>query len=300
MAVGIDINTIKKAMPSSSRQSAAEKVGNFILKNTLTLANQSVPKIENLLTQFSADSCPSEEELNKIYVTRENIIEDANNLSKKLDKFTKTLTGINKFLTVSLRIVKGLRGSKSALQIASTALAIVPFSFPPVNKAIGLANTIAGTLDDVVTIITFNSLGESKLIKKKTALDNAAVPLALSNQYIKQFVDKISQLDSNIQKCSSVGGGASSLILSPVDPQFILISKIEELDEQSPNDTSYQGFTIEIETVPFSPTVDRKRAIGLNNSGIKLIETPLSFASKDQVLINQLKFIIDRDNLKAY
>jgi len=66
------------------------------------------------------------------------------------------------------------------------------------------------------------------------------------------------------------------------------------------NSGSYNGFVIKIEEVPFSPTVTRRKAVAFNQSGIALLETPLSFTTNDQTLINELKLIIDRDNLRAY
>ena len=62
----------------------------------------------------------------------------------------------------------------------------------------------------------------------------------------------------------------------------------------------YKGFRLEIEEKPYTDTVSQNRAIGLNQSGVVLIATNYSFASDTNVLINELKFIIDRDNLKAY
>jgi hypothetical protein len=46
--------------------------------------------------------------------------------------------------------------------------------------------------------------------------------------------------------------------------------------------------------------VKQRRAVGQNYQGINLISTPYSFTTNTQTLINELKLIIDRDNLKAY
>jgi hypothetical protein len=72
------------------------------------------------------------------------------------------------------------------------------------------------------------------------------------------------------------------------------------IQDQINNETPiYQGFNLEIIEEPFSSTVNRKKAVAKNSSGIILLETPPSFTSSPSILIEQLKLIIDSSNLKA-
>ena len=103
-------------------------------------------------------------------------------------------------------------------------------------------------------------------------------------------------LDSKIIECSN----QLNPVLTPISKNIedIVLSQTQSIKTQ--NQSTYNGFIIEIEEVPYTPTVNRRRAIGKNVEGIILIQTELSFTTNDQTLINELKLIIDRDNLKAY
>ena len=117
--------------------------------------------------------------------------------------------------------------------------------------------------------------------------------------YVNEFIIKLNSLDDKIKECSS-SKSLETPALEPPSKELIEISQAQQQAEKSPNLSTYQGFIFEIEEVPFSPTVNRKRALGKNQDGITLIQTELSFTPSDKVLIDELKFIIDRDNLKAY
>jgi len=121
---------------------------------------------------------------------------------------------------------------------------------------------------------------------------NTAVPTAVVTSIINKIVNALGQLDALILLCSpnSTLDNISDTIIQTANNQ----------NQADVNDGSYKGFTFQIEEVPFSPTVTRKRALALNQSGITLLQTELSFTANNQTLIDELKLIIDRDDLKAF
>ena len=74
---------------------------------------------------------------------------------------------------------------------------------------------------------------------------------------------------------------------------------IKELETAGSGDT-YKGFTFEIKEDPTNVSKYTKRfAQALNRQKIPVLKSESSFASNPQVLIDQLKFIIDTQDLKA-
>ena len=104
----------------------------------------------------------------------------------------------------------------------------------------------------------------------------------------------MNSIDSILKRC------APNSTLTSTNEGLVQISQQQNQAETTINQELYNGFAIRIEEIPFSPTVTRRRAIGINQSGISLIQTELSFTTNPEILINELKLIIDRDNLKAY
>lgn len=295
MAVGIDTEAIKNATPEDAKAKGIEKFGKLILNAGLKFANQITPRvIKEIESRFPEGECPPKEEVEKALALRDNIVDQANKISSSLDSFSKIVLGVSNFVTITLAIVKGIKTAKSILSSISTGLSVFPIPNPFVNQVLGALNSVVGILDEIAQNTTFDTLGKQRLVPLKAGLDGAAISISLANTYITDFVDQISKLDANITKCDP------SAILTPLDPQLLLTAELQKQASFSSNQVGYKGFIIEIEEVPFSPTVNRKKAVGLNQDQIKLIETPLSFATNDNILKEELKFIIDRDNLKAY
>lgn len=294
MAVGIDINQIKNATSEEAKAKGIQKFTTLILNTGLKFANQITPRIvKEIENVFPEGECPPEEDVQKALTLRNNVVDQANRISERLDDFSKVVLGVSKFLSVLTVLIKGVNTAKSILSLVATGLSSVPIPNPVVNKIVSTLNTVVGTLDTVQQNIIFDSLGNQRIPPIKAGIDGASLSLSLANSYIEDFVNQLMELDNKISGCDE------SALFPPLDPQLILAAEFSKKSRESINETAYNGFNIEVEEVPFSPTVNRRKAVGINPDGIKLIETPLSFATNNQILINELKFIIDRDNLKA-
>jgi hypothetical protein len=56
---------------------------------------------------------------------------------------------------------------------------------------------------------------------------------------------------------------------------------------------------MDIETENTTNPLKRKRALAKNNQGVSLLQGEWSFSSIDQILIDELVFYIQQNNLKA-
>ena len=283
MALGIDITTIQNATPDNLKRQGVDKLSSVLIKKGEEIKIQIEPKLTQEI-QNAKDSqlCINTDKLNKLVQTRNNIVSKLNGISRFLDQTSLAFTGIATLFELLVL-------AKSILDVTTLA-SYVALGFAPVVP--GAAITTIGTIQNASDKITYNTLGASRLEKVQNIIGGAAIAIAVLSVTIKNTILLLNQLDIELLKCSNV-------TLTPVDQNLINISNqaIEATD--SPNEALYNGFVIQIETVPFTDTVNRYRAIGLNSDNIKLIETPLSFTTNQQTLIDELKFIIDRDNLKA-
>jgi hypothetical protein len=278
---GIDITSIQNAI--SDPKSALVKLSLLLIKKTSDNENLIKLPLENLLKQIPTDgTCPDPQTLQNIIDKRNNIVEFLNKFSTFLDTVIFTYTGVSVAFDVALSTITGLKLTKTT---ASGGVKILP-------TAPGFVTALLSDLGDLTDNLTYNSLGESKLVKRKQDLDTLAIALNIVSSFVKNVVTTLNSLDVALSLCLQ-----PNQTLNPVSDN---LQKILTDNQQSVDDSTYQGFIFKIEEVPFSSTVTRRKAVAFNQSGIPLIETPLSFTTNSQTLINELKLIIDRDNLKAY
>ncbi len=284
----IEENIINNSTVGALKQSGIYLIIGLITKQAMIFADRIVPSLEKQLIKFDK-GCPTPEEIANVISVRNNVLGQANTISNILKGFKITL-GLAKFgIDTLIKLIIALKIAKTGISLGSKFVPTIP----------GAIVSSLSDLDDLITNKTFDKFGNSKIAPTKFAIDGFSVPVALMSFYVNDFIKKLESLDDKIQTCSPPNT-IDVTTLPPPSPELIEISQVEQQAEESPNLSTYQGFILEIEKVPYSPTVDRIRAVGKNQDGIVLIQTELSFTQVEQIMINELKFVIDRDNLKAY
>jgi hypothetical protein len=282
----VDLKIFENSLPDSLKSTGSEKLGQIILEKGIQINDLIQPQLIKLLSGLTTPDglCLPEVQLNLLIAQRNNIVDNLNQIEKYLNITTQILGITSTTLNTLITTVKTIRGLKPAAIAAISAATPLPGPFA----------SLVLQANEVLDNLKFDALGNSKLNKLKIIIDNTTTPIALTSQFISQAITTLGLIDIIIKKCSP------NSILSSISQDLINITETQLKASQTPNNITYQGFIIEIQEVPFSPTVNRKKAVGKNAQDIPLIETELSFTTNNQILINELKLIIDRDNLKAY
>lgn len=278
----IEENIINNSTPEELKKEGTQILVDLLTKQSLIFANRMIPALEKEIVKFE-EGCPTKEELNKAITLRNNVAQQANNIASVLKSITFATNLTKLGINTLLNLIKALKTAKITVSLASKFIPVIP----------GSVTSALSDLDDLITNKTFDIEGNSKITPVKSAVNSISVPIALMSFYIENFIRVISSLDENIEKCQP------NLQLTPISEELVEIGLTQQQAQESPNLSTYQGFIFEIEEVPFSPTVNRRRALGKNSDGITLIQTELSFTTSEQVLIDELKLKIDRDNLRA-
>jgi len=300
-----DIEGINNAVAEDQKPKGLQKLGSLVLKQSQKLSKFVIPLAFNLIKEYGVDKLENalEEEsgnidelkeqlkeefcnvqLPRIIEQRNNAVDYLNNTGKILDALTLSVDFGASFAKILEDLIKILRGASFTINQAAKAIPLIPGA---VVSAVNDLNTIADT-------ITFKPDGTPNIPPLKITAAQVSPAFATVQNTIVRCVDLLDRLDILITLCNPNAN------LTGISDSINNIYENELVAKASENDGTYKGFILEIESRPFTDTVNQNRAVGKNRSGIIMISTEYSFALNPQVLIDELKFIIDRDDLKAY
>lgn len=228
------------------------------------------------------NACLISVELQKMLAIRNQLINRLNLVASTTMSLAKTL----KPLTTSLNAAqKGLKIASGARKVISIGATFIPSPPGTPGFVVSAINNLKNLEEFLFPII---SLGLGNISSIEKALD-----------YISKVFNKLISLLKSIDNYL-IGCGVAAESLTPLNEDAKTLNDMQtKIQTEETNLNLYKGFVLEVVQEPFSPTVNRRKAIAKNKDNIILLQTPLSFTTLDEVLINEIKLLIDSNNLRA-
>lgn len=230
-----------------------------------------VPTLPNL--------CPPLAILERATTIRDNFIDEIQLTAKYINLINNSLQVIKDLLNGTITTLTALNILKTASSAAAKFIPVVP----------GAVTSLLSDLDDIRTILTFKTDGNPRLPELKRAVDLGSTYTSEASLAINSIMILLGFVDQVLIKCGQ------RITDIPVDIKELT----EPVTSVGNTDLLYKGFTFEIVEKYFSPTLNQKIGQARNKQGIVLLQTEPSFTQDPKVLVEELKLIIDRDNLKA-
>ena len=273
----------------SQRKIALNKITNVIKSKLIPLAISllllfGITKI----SEMNRKTCPSPAEL-------DNILRRRNRITRQLNSIYKTIAtnlAISGVFLILSKQLKGVRLNLDALPFPQAT------GTPPAKDFGGLI--FSQPYSTTAKIQRLNELLEelSKTNKdlNKAILTNLVFVIAgvISVLLLLKAIDKL------LQECSEENG-VTQLELTAINQELLDLGE-EQADDGNPVINNINGFDLSVETDNKNPvgTLNRRFAVAKNAQGVTLLKGEPSFSSNDQILIDELVFYIQQNDLKAY
>jgi len=279
--------------------SAQEELGitaaKGIKQNSDQLKNKNTQKAvsEKLLILISRNlllikpKCPPDDVLSDIIKIR-------NSLTRQLNNNNKVLLNVQKSISIFNKAITTFQQAKIALL---AALAAAPAPAAVLTSGIISAAQDAKQLaldkfdNQILKVKAKIEPLEKKLLNLLLVLDKILLILALLDAFIQLCaqdnnipLEQVSQDIINATQEAGLNGNG-------------IVSGTGEIAPGVPN--NYKGFTLEISEEQTDDKYKRRFAQAKNIQGIVVLKGAPSFSSNAQILIDEIKFLIDLNNLRA-
>lgn len=240
-------------------------------------------------------SCPADREgLNKI-------IQRKNKLTKQLNDLYKGINMINKFLNPIDKLINTV---DDAIPIADGAL--IALAFIPSTAVTPIPSGAFPKLNDALKFL------KKQINIQKPKLQLGFFQLNFLLAELEKAIKLLSILDMLVEICAEEFSESNETTPSTTEENNLLamqtdistqlqLSTQEQSEQLSPIVTNVNGFEMSVITVD-NVTIgglNRRRAIAKDKFGVTVLQGEPSFSSNDQILIDELVFYIQQNDLKA-
>jgi hypothetical protein len=294
------------------------KLGQSIINKVAKLKYRIIAPVEEMKAKFEV-SCPSKEEMVKIIKKRNEMVKVLNQLNKNIiviDKTTKPIKPILTALSTAITVLKAAPAPATGLTAGSIVLLADSLDLAKVKvdglKAgvsafAAIKSYILKTISELKEFLNSLDLMINHCLEEQNISSNGENG-TINNPNGNSNDNSNSNLDENGNTSFNSSDGSTKLI-EMTETEFVdeiltqgendLLTKLEDNDANETN--SYKGFRFAIMNDTQSKSKFPKRyAVAKGASGVILLRGESSFSSSVQILIDELKFQIDRDDLKAF
>jgi len=255
---------------AKNRASFQDNMLNNLLKKALGLlipfgitAGLAVLKKLNPFDDINA-KCPSDDKLDELIKKRNNLKSAIEAAYVSIEAATLTIELTNGFINATRLLLNGLTAIPFPLGVTVPATAVT---------------TLSSQIED-----------RKKDIPRLQEISTSILTyLVLLGALLQTILRLLQIVDSAIQKCKQEAN------LPPVNPD--LLSLIEpEVEQGIP---TFRGFRFKIEVENTTSQYKRRRAAAIDVNGVVVLRSEYSFSDDTNILIEELKFYITQNDLKA-
>jgi hypothetical protein len=241
------------------------------------------------LSQANRKTCPTPEELNELIRRRNRIVRQLNQMYASI--------AINTALAAAFfALSKSLKGIRLSMDAIPAPQAV---GTPPAKDFGGLifAQPYSFTaklqhINDELEKLEeqFDGMNRATLVSLVILIAGTATCVLLL-----QGIDKLAQ------ECAEESGIDNNVELEVINQELLDLSKEQE-EDGNPIIKNINGFTMAVVTDDKNPvgSLKRRYAVAKNTQGVIQLKGEPSFSSSDQILIDELVFYIQQNDLKAF
>ena len=243
-------------------------------------------------------------------------------LIKNKVKPPKNIDGLNKIIKIKNKITKqlnnlfrGINTLERAANIPKKIITTAEKSIPPLKLSIKSVAFIPSTVSTPIPVGPI-LIAEDAIEALKDLIDVNKGKLGFNNFQItmlktelKKVLDLLKILDFLIQTSAeelSNAGGLDNKKQNEITTQEsiskeLLDSTQNQSNQLSPVVKDVNGFKMEVITIDggIDTNLKRRQAVARNSQGIIMLKGDQSFSSNDQILIDELVYYIQQNDLKA-
>jgi hypothetical protein len=215
-------------------------------------------------------TCPPKNEIDILIATKNKLVNKINNTLNVIKRTTDALTiseGIITTIDITYQILKNL-------------------PTPSAVAGVGIPISVINGIQDVKTFLS-NNIGKFKTINTATL-----AILTLLEGVLTQILSLLNLLDLLTQFCYP------DAAQSQISAELTALT-VQQTNQLAPVVTNANGFEMGVETEVTDKPLKRRRATARNKGGVVMLQGEWSFSSIDQILIDELVFYIQQNDLKA-